>query len=217
MASKENGSDNGENLYDKDKLLGSLFYNIDYPLAYGSLSKIYRYIRNNKKYEKYKLTKKYIANWLSKQEIYGVHRQARRRFNRVRVLSFSKGYLWDLDTASMVKYKEYNEGFAYFAVFIDIFTRYLYTYPLKTLKGEEMVKAMEVVFQEDQPTHARSDRGSEYVNGNVRSYLKSKNIHHILTSNSQIKANYAERVIRTVKLKLIKYMNHKETYNWVNV
>ena len=39
----------------------------------------------------------------------------------------------------MNQYKKYNDGYGYFVVFIDIFTRFLYTAPLKTLTGKEMV------------------------------------------------------------------------------
>ena len=121
MEKDQNGSDIGENQSDKDKILSSLFYDISSPVGYTSLSKIYRYLKSNDKYEKYKFTKKYLTNWLSKQEVCGVYRPAKRRFNRPRVLSFYHDYLWDLDTASMTKYKDYNDGFSYFAVFIDIF------------------------------------------------------------------------------------------------
>ena len=216
MSQIENGNANGENQYDKDKLLFSLYYDLKNPTAYGSLAKIYRYLKSNREYDNYNITRGYLAKWLSKQEVFGVHKSVRRKFKRPQILAFYEDYLWDLDSASMVKYKEYNDDYAYFAVFIDIFTRFLYTYPLKTLRGEEMVKAMEVVFRDRQPTLARSDRGSEYMNVNVMTYLKNKQISQYFTTH-ETKANYAERVIRTVKLRLIKYMNHNETYRWVDV
>ena len=216
MENDQNGYNTGENQSDKDKILSSLFYDISHPVGYGSLSKIYRYLKNNNKYQKYKFTKKYLTDWLSKQEVYGVYRPARRKFNRPYVLSFYQDYLWDLDTASMTKYKEYNDGYSYFAVFIDIFTRYLYTYPLKTLTGEEMVQTMKVIFTNASPTNARCDMGSEYVSYKVQNYLKELKIKQIFTKY-ETKANYAERVIRTLKLKLVKYMSHNETFKWINV
>ena len=45
----------------------------------------------------------------------------------------------------MVKYKEFNQGYGYFAVFIDILKRFLYTYPLKNLTGVEMVQVIETI------------------------------------------------------------------------
>ena len=48
----------------------------------------------------------------------------------------------------MVKYKKANDGYSYFTVFIDIFTRYLYTAPLKTLTGQEMVEVFQRLINE---------------------------------------------------------------------
>ena len=39
----------------------------------------------------------------------------------------------------MTKYKKQNDGYGYFADFIDIFTRFLYTQAMKSLTGHEMV------------------------------------------------------------------------------
>ena len=60
------------------------------------------------------------------------------------MLAFSKNYQWDTDTANMNQYRDYNDG--YFVVFIDIFTRFLYTAPMKTLTGKEMVHILNDLF-----------------------------------------------------------------------
>ena len=60
------------------------------------------------------------------------------------MISFSLNYQWD--TANMVKYKDHNDGFSFFSVFIDIFSRYLYTAPMKNLTGSEMVNVMKSIF-----------------------------------------------------------------------
>ena len=65
------------------------------------------------------------------------HHPVVRSFRRPRVLAFSLNYQWDGDTANMLKYKDYNDGYSYFAVFIDIFSRLLYTYPLKSLSKKK--------------------------------------------------------------------------------
>ena len=61
------------------------------------------------------------------------------------VITFTENYQWDTDTANMVKYKEFNQGYGYFAVLIDIFARFLYTYPMKNLSGVEMVQVIEKI------------------------------------------------------------------------
>ena len=69
----------------------------------------------------------------------------------------------------MVKYEKENDEYAYFTVFMDIFTRYLYTAPLKTLTGQEMVEAFETLIKEinEKPQILRTDQGSEYKSRNL--------------------------------------------------
>ena len=87
-------------------------------------------------------------------------------FQRPKVLAFTSNYQWDSDTANMVKYKTDNNDYAYFVVFIDIFTRYLYTAPLKTLRGEQMVVVFQRIITEidEKPQILRTDQESEYKN-----------------------------------------------------
>ena len=62
----------------------------------------------------------------------------------------------------------------------------------------------------------RSDQGSEYLNRDMRRYFTDKGIDHIFIFY-EIKANFAERVIKTIKLKIVKYFTNKETYRWMEI
>ena len=103
----------------------------------------------------------------------------------------------------MVKYKSDNNNYAYFVVFIDIFTRYLYTAPLKTLRGEEMVLIFQKLIREldEKP---------------FNKLLTENKIKHLYTYY-ETKANYAERVIKTIKNKIMKYLSEKETLRWIDI
>ena len=111
----------------------------------------------------------------------------------------------------MVKYKSDNNEYAYFVVFIDIFTRYLYTAPLKTLRGEEMVIVFQRIIREIDEKHEilRTDQGSEYKNRLFNRLLSENKIKYLYTYY-ETKANYAE-VIITIKNKIMKYLSEKET------
>ena len=182
------------------------------PLAESK--KIYSYIKENTKQD---ITSGQIKDWLRKQEVYTLHRPVRRKFKRPVVIASSENYQWDTDTANMNKYKEFNQGYGYFAVFIDIFTRYLYTYPMKTLTGVEMVQVIEKILKKSgkKQKNKRNDQGSEYVNRQVKKLLIREGINHIYTFY-ETKANYAERVIKTIKLKITKYLSSEETFKWVD-
>ena len=217
---EKNGLKNGKNQSDDqafediEDYLHKIYYTTTSLVSYSNPEALYHYVKKN--YPK-KISRGIIKKWLSKQEAYTLHRAERRKFKRPRVLAFYKNYQWDTDTANIVKYKKYNDQFAYFAVFIDIFTRYLYTRPMKTLSGKEMVEVMRNILNEttENPDIIRSDQGSEYRNRELKHFLSERNIKHVFTYY-ETKANYAERVIKTIKSKIVKYLTAKETYRWID-
>ena len=211
----QNGSDSGTKISDEESdYLKDIYYSPRSPVAFSSFQKIYKFIKQEGK----NIKPKKLKVWLSKQEAYTSHYPARRKFQRPRVLAFSKNYQWDTDTANMNQYKKYNDGYGYFVVFIDIFTRFLYTAPLKTLTGKEMVYILNHLINtiDEQPKKLRSDQGSEYLNRDMRKFVTDKGIDHIFTFY-ETKANFAERVIKTIKLKIVKYFTNKETYRWMEI
>ena len=195
--------------------LASVFFNPESPAAFSSLDKLYRFVRKDGKYV---LGKAKIKRWLLEQESYAVHREERSKFKRRRVIAPYRGYQLDADTADMSFYKSSNSGYKYFALFIDIFSRFVWTVALKTRKGSEMVEAMKKVFK-DKPgfkiERIRTDKGTEYLNKDVKKYLDAVNVKHFETQNAP-KACYAERAIKTIKGRLAKYMTHKQTHKWIN-
>ena len=66
------------------------------------------------------------------------------------------------------------------------------------------------------PKSARSDKGSEFVNRWVNKFMKGLDINHF-TSQNETKANYAERVIRSLKNLMYRYMFHNQTHRYINV
>ena len=81
----------------------------------------------------------------------------------------------------MSSYREHNDGYSHFVVFIDIFSRFLYTGPMKTLTGKEMVYVMTDLFQHttDKRKNLKTDQGSEYKNRQVKKFLKDNRVNHI--------------------------------------
>ncbi|MCG7874702.1 MAG: hypothetical protein N0E59_20985 [Candidatus Thiodiazotropha taylori] len=194
--------------------LSSIYFNPASPAAFSSLDKLYRFVRKDGKYV---LGKHKIRKWLLSQESYAVHREDRSRFKRRRVIAPYKDYQFDADTADMSFYVDQNDGYKYFVLLIDIFSRYVWTVALKSKTAQEMIKALKSVFSQGRVCYQlRSDKGKEFLNAPVSAYLKRMGIKHFETQN-QPKSNYAERAIRTIKARLHRYMTHKQTHKWVNV
>ena len=192
--------------------LSSVYFNPASPAAFASVDKLYRFVRKDGKFV---LGKQKIRKWLLSQESYAVHREDRSRFKRRRVIAPYKDYQFDADTADMSFYASHNKGYKYFALFIDIFSRYVWTVGLKTRTGQEMVGALKSVFSTGRKCQQlRTDKGTEFLNRYVEKYLKDVGVKHFETQN-QPKSSYAERAIRTIKGRLTRYMSYKQSHRWI--
>ena len=190
--------------------LANIYYDPNHPGAYGGVEKLYRAVR---KEGKFVIGRTKIRNWLLKQEDYAVHRETRSKFKRRRVVAPFVDYQWDVDTANMTFYKKENDGYAFFVLAIDILSKFIWTVPLRTTTGQEMVLALKRMFAAGRkPTHLRSDQGMEFVNRNVKALLKKEGVTH-----NVVKASYAERAIKTIKSRLVRYMTHKQTHRWIDI
>lgn len=194
--------------------LATIYYDPKHPGAYGGVEKLYKAVRKDGKFV---LGRAKIQKWLSKQEEYAVHREQRTKFKRRRVIAPFVDYQWDVDTANMENYKKQNDGYGFFLLAIDILSKYVWTAALYTRTGKEMVTAFKQIFEQGrQPTRIRSDKGGEFANKYVRQLLKKENIGYFVTQNV-VKASYAERAIKTIKSRIIRYMTHKQTHRWIDV
>ena len=195
---------------EKEKFLEKIYFDPKQPTSFGGVDKLYRFVQTKRK----DVSKGDIKRWLSKQSTYSLYRKAIQKFKRPKVIVPTKQYLWDSDTINYGTFENENDGFKYIAVFIDILSHYLYTVPLKSLKSRDMVEALKKVLPEGKPSIIRTDRGPEFA-GSANQYMKRQDIKHITTSEHS-KANYAERVIRTIKGKLGRYMAYNKTRRWLD-
>jgi len=72
-----------------------------------------------------------------------------------------------------------------------------------------------VFSQGRKPEFMRTDKGGEYMGTAVQQYLDMKRVHHFVAFNA-IHANYAERVIRTLKGKIYRYMMKNQTQVYID-
>lgn len=198
---------------DKREYLEKVYFTPGHPGAFGGINRIWNAIKSDGK-----VTLKELKAWLSEQDTYTSHRHFTRKFRRPRVVVPYADAVWGSDTANMVSFQNHNDGYGYFAVFIDLFSKYAWTYPLKSLKGKEMAKVIEDLFK-DAGTKCEklfTDGGSEYHNRWVKSYLNSQDVIHYSSKNEK-KVAHAERLIKQLKKNLIKYMDHTNSLRWIDV
>ena len=139
--------------------------------AFSGLEKFYRFVKKSRK----DLSKAVVKQWLQNQPNYSLFKSIKKKFKRPKVISPFRGYLVDADTAHFTQFAKENDGYKYIAIFIDVLSHYLYTFPMKTLRSQEMKKVLTELFQHIKPYMIRSDRGGEFK-GLSRAYLKDMNV-----------------------------------------
>ena len=202
---------------EEEEIISRAYFDPKHAAGYASAGKVYLALRKRISLGK-------IKKFLQTLESYTVLKQVKGKFVKSKVVSPHIDYMWDADTASMTFYekkdekiaKQHNDGYRHFLVVIDVFSRFLWTKPLKTLKAGETETAIRQILRNRKPLKLRTDMGSEFHNNKVNDLLKAKSVDHVFTLNEG-KANYAERVIQTVKNRMGRYLEEKETYRWIDV
>lgn len=126
-------------------------------------------------------------------------------------------YQWDVDTANVKSFTKDNDGYAYILLAIDVFSRFIRTFPLKTTQAKETAAALNSLFGEGaKPKKLRTDKGVEYRNKVVDRLLKEEGVEHFVTQN-ELKSSFSERAIKNVKSKISRYMTRHQTHHWIDV
>ena len=162
-----------------------------------------------------------IADFLRQHDIHGVYRRVVKKiFPRRRVIARFPFELFMADLLEFPQFRFQNRGYRFALILIDVFTKKLYTVPMKKKTKEETARAFESVFKtfDEFPINLVSDRGLEFYNGEVEKIFDSYGINHYSTpTKTKWKASVAERVIRTIKSRLSKYFKKYKTKNWLDV
>ena len=162
-----------------------------------------------------------IADFLRENELHSKNRRiTKKKFPRRRIIARFPFDVWMADTINYEKFKYQNDRYAYIVVMIDCFTRKLWTVPMKRIDAEHAADAFESVFKtlERWPTHLVTDHGTEFFNETVTNVFENYGVNHYdLPTKSPSKASMAERVIRTLKTRLARYMQLNKTRRWIDV
>ena len=118
----------------------------------------------------------------------------------------------------IVNLQRHNEDVKYILIAIDVFPCFLYAQPFKSKRDADLVTALKrILAGPKKPKTIRTDRGMQFRSKEVDTYLKSQNIHHLYAYNTETKANYAERVIKTIKHKIFRYLLKNRALRYIDI
>ena len=194
----------------KNRLLERLYYESNRPSALRGVEKLYRAAK------KYGITRLEVIAWLQLQPGYILHKPARRRFRRNKVIVNGIDDQWPADLVDLQSLSRWNRGYKYLLTCIDILSKYAWVVPLKTKTGSELVKAFTKIFQQcRKPDKLQTDAGTEFKNKTCQTFLKQHHVHHFVTYN-ETKAQVVERFNRTLKQMMWRLFTTGSSYHYLD-
>ena len=211
------------------------------PVQYGSLSQIRAYLRKQLKIDPkaFRAASKDLANF-AKRNTLGTHTEPRKSKKRTGIFHYGifphKDEFFESDLMDVFGYrgqedaqlKKLNDGYVYLLLVINGGTKYLYAKKLRTKSGSEVAARLRDIFYEigimrrgtaaESGFHAvltHSDRGKEYYNDDVAGMLEHLGV-RLYSSHSDHKAAMIERVIGTIRGKLVKAIEQKGE-KWIDL
>jgi len=195
-------------------LLKKLYYSPKSAGSFGGVAKLWR--EAVKQDPEIRLVD--VDNWLRDQDTYTMFRQAKRRFPRLKILVDRIDEQWQADLMDMTWFMKDNDGVRYLLVVVDVFSRYSWVRCLKNKDGKTVSSAFENILSEGRkPEKLQTDQGKEFLNSHFKAILERNNIHHFTSTDDQIKCAIVERLNRTLRTRIYRYVFANDSNRYIDV
>ena len=157
-----------------------------------------------------------VKEWLRTQDTYTLHKPVKYNFPRRKIIVGGIGHQWQADLVDVSKLSKHNTGIKFLLTCIDVFSRKAWVVPLKDKTGSTLLAAFQSI-SDSLPERIQTDKGTEFLNRQVQTWLKDRGVHFFTTENEDIKASLVERFNRTLKSKLWRYFTKNDTLSYLEV
>ena len=181
-----------------------------------------RQLREKIKNTDQNILKREVETFLAGKRSYRALKPRRRPaiFEHIRVSGIDSIHASDLaDVAGNRNFlAKQNDGVKFLLLVIDVFPKYLWVVPLQRKTALEVSAGLESIYSNSKrvPNRFWVDQGKEYYNSNVTTLFKKYNI-QMYSVLSAIKSGVAERVVRTFKTRLYRYLYEADTFRYIDV
>ena len=196
----------------KIQILENIYFDEKNPNSFASANKLYlaaKKIDND-------ITRDFVKRWLSSRFEYSLFKQPRHTFKRNKVLASFINEYWQIDILDYANISRFNNGFKYLINIIDVFSKFLICIPTKTKTMFEITYKFNILFSKVKPINLQSDRGREFNNRDFKLLCQHNNVNYFTTENQTTKCAVVERVNRTIRLRITKYMAHHGTNRYID-
>lgn len=183
------------------------YYDPSNPGSFGGVNRLWKEVGGSRKA---------VEDWLKTQDVYTLHRPARKRIKRNKILVSGLDDQWESDLIDVQSIAKYNSNYKYLLTCIDSLSKFAFVIPLKDKSGESITSAFKKIFKTRQPRKLRTDMGKEYLNRKFQAFLKDKGI-IFFTSKNETKAAIVERFNQTLKNKMWRFFTATRQQRYVDV
>lgn len=197
-------------------LLSRLYKDYSHPAGLGGVDRLYK---EAKKLDE-NITTDRVKSFLEGVRTYTLHKPTRTRFPRRKIIAPKPRVILSCDLGDFSHLQKYNKGFKYIMVCIDVFSRYLQVFTLKNKSSLSSLHALKSILDtEHSKGYSRlfTDLGGEFYNKEVKKYLSANRIKLYSNFSRETKASLAERVLKTIKYKIYKYLTEYNTLSYIDV
>lgn len=182
----------------------------DLPHSFGGKYRSYQYYKDKQK----------VDDALKGNAIYTRYKPYKKLKYHIPTYVYRKRQLIQLDITYFEHpaYVRASGGYPYLLTCIDVFTKYVWCYPIKDKSAATIVKCMQQLFTELEtlPELISTDRGTEFKNRLFENLLRERGVRqHYATSDR--KCAVVERFNLTIQQLVYKLMDYHNTTNWVSV
>ena len=114
-----------------------------------------------------------------------LHKPVRRRFDKRTVFASQADDIWAADLVDMSSFSRSNKGYKYLLTVIDVFSKYVWIVPLKTMTHKEVAQAFRKLFLNGHPSRLWTDKGTELYNQQLKAVLVANNVMFYSTENAE--------------------------------
>ena len=163
------------------------------------------------------ITLKECKLFLSNEPTYALYRRARVTYPHNKTVAWFPGHNVMADLMICLDTALENDGYKYIYVQVDVYSRFLYCFPLKDRTPESIIEALTDMKKSvpwKQTALIYWDREGAFVSKKVREFLRQNGIRAYF-SRSETKSSMAERMIRYLRKKLARWFSATKSKRWL--
>ena len=138
------------------------------------------------------------------------------KFPRKKIIVNCVDEIHSCDLVDMQKYARMNKGFKYIFTDIDVFSKYAWSFPIKSKKISDIKPCFEKIFKERKPSYIWSDQESAFFSKEMLKFFENNNV-KIYHTYSNLKAVIIERFNRSLRELMMKSFVKNNNTVWYNI